>query len=97
MPPEPAPIASLLAELIGQRVVIDLKSTYVCLGSLAGLDEQFLDLRDADLHDLRDSAATREVYVHDSVRHGIRRNRSRVLLRRDEIVAITRFADVAED
>jgi len=85
----------LLASLIGQIVVIDLISTYVCLGTLAGYDPKFLDLRDADLHDFRDSTATREVYVHDSVRLGIRRNRARVLVRRDEIVAITRFDDVA--
>ena len=91
--PEPSP---LLAELIGQAVVIDMKSQYVCLGTLVGLDAAYLDLVDADLHDLRDSAATREIYVYDSQRLGIRRNRARVLLRRDEVVAITRFRDVAE-
>ena len=88
--------SELLHGLIGQEVVLDLKSTYVCLGTLVGLDELFLELRDADLHDLRDSTATRELYVFDSVRYGIRRNRTRVLLRRDEVVALTRFADVAE-
>ena len=56
---------------------------------------QFLEFHDADLHDFRDSPATREVYVHDSVRLGIRRNRARVLIRRAEIVAITRFDDIA--
>jgi hypothetical protein len=85
----------LLESFVGKIVVIDLISTYVCLGTLVGHDPKFLDLRDADLHDFRDSAATREVYVHDSVRLGIRRNRARVLVRRDEIVAITRFDDVA--
>lgn len=85
-----------LAALIGDNVVIDLRSTYVCLGTLAGIDGEFLVLRDADLHDFRDSTATREIYVYDSLRLGIRRNRSRVLLRRDEIVAVTRFADISE-
>ncbi len=55
-------------------------STYVCLGRLIGFDREFLELADADLHDFRDSPATREVYVYDSVRLGIRRNRARVLL-----------------
>jgi small nuclear ribonucleoprotein (snRNP)-like protein len=90
---QPSP---LLAELIGQVVVIDLRSEYVCLGTLAALDEAFLSVVDADLHDLRDSTATREIYVYDSMRLGIRRNRSRVLIRRDEVVAITRFRDIAE-
>ncbi len=81
--------------LVGQIVVVDLKSTYVCLGTLAGGDKHFLEMLDADLHDFRDSTATREIYVYDSVRLGIRRNRSRVLLRQDDIVAVSRFDDVA--
>lgn len=88
--------SSLLDALVGQVVVVDLSSSYVCLGTLTGLDHQFLSLVDADLHDFRDSPATRETYVYDSVRFGIRRNRARVLLRRSEVVAVTRFADVAE-
>jgi hypothetical protein len=92
VPWEPSPS---LASMVGEVIVVDLKSTYVCLGTLAGADEQFLDLRDADLHDFRDSTATREVYIYDSVRFGIRRNRARVLLRQDDVVAITRFADIA--
>jgi len=85
----------LLAQLIGQIVVVDLSAPYVCLGTLVNLDGDFLELADVDLHDFRDSTATREVYIYDSVRLGIRRNRARVLLRRHEVVAITRFADIA--
>ncbi len=89
---EPSP---LLAALIGHVVVVDLKSTFVCLGTLVSCDQQFLELRDVDLHDFRDSAATREVYVYDSARLGIRRNRQRVLVRQDEVLSISRFADIA--
>ncbi len=89
---EPSP---QLTALIGQMIVVDMRSSYVCLGTLVGFDEYFLDLMDADLHDFRDSPATREVYVYDSARLGIRRNRARVLVRQDDVVAITRFADIA--
>ena len=85
----------LLTPLIGQVVVVDLKSSYVCLGTLVKCDQQFLELMDADLHDFRDSPATREVYVYDSVRIGIRRNRARVLIRQDDVVAVTRFSDIS--
>ena len=88
--------STFLTALMGQVVVVDLKSTYVCLGTLVGGDELFLELRDADLHDFRDSSATREVYVYDSARLGIHRNRARVLIRIDDVIAITRFADIAE-
>jgi small nuclear ribonucleoprotein (snRNP)-like protein len=88
--------SNLLAGLMGQVVVVDLKSSYVCLGTLMSCDELFLELKDADLHDFRDSSATREVYVYDSARLGIHRNRARVLIRLDDVIALTRFADVAE-
>jgi hypothetical protein len=88
-------LSPMLEGLLGKIVVVDLISSYVCLGTLVGSDAHFLEMRDADLHDFRDSPASREVYVHDSVRLGIRRNRARVLVRRDQIVAITRFDDIA--
>ena len=91
--PEPSPT---LDALIGQIVILDLKSSYVCLGTLAGMDDLFFTVTDADLHDFRDSSATREVYIYDSARLGIRRNRARVLIRRDEVIALTRFDDIAE-
>jgi hypothetical protein len=81
---------------MGQIVVVDLKSTFVCLGTLVNCDDLFLEIRDADLHDFRDSAATREVYVYDSVRLGIRRNRTRVLIRLDDVIGLARFDDIAE-
>jgi small nuclear ribonucleoprotein (snRNP)-like protein len=89
-------LSPLLEPFLGQIVVVDLKSTYVCLGTLVACDELYPELRDADLHDFRDSTATREVYVHDSVRLGIRRNRARVLIRQDQVVAIARIDDVSE-
>jgi hypothetical protein len=89
--------AALLDRLIGQVVVVDLAAPYVCLGTLVNFDGVYLELTDADLHDLRDSTATREVYIYDSVRLGIRRNRARVLLRQDGVVAITVFAEFATD
>lgn len=91
-----ATLPPTLAPLVGQVVVLDLKSPYVCLGTLAGADAEFYELLDADLHDFRDSAATREIYVYDSLRLGIRRNRQRVLIRRDEVIAVTRFTDIVE-
>jgi small nuclear ribonucleoprotein (snRNP)-like protein len=86
----------LLEKMIGQVVVVDLKSTYICLGTLVACDEQYLEMRDADLHDFRDSTATREVYTYDSVRFGIRRNRARTLIRHDDVVAISRFDEISE-
>jgi hypothetical protein len=87
----------MLEEMIGQRVVVDLRSEYVCLGTLQRFDELYLELRNADLHDLRDTDTTRELYVADSKGTGVKRNRKRVLLVRADMVAIALLEDVAED
>jgi small nuclear ribonucleoprotein (snRNP)-like protein len=88
--------SSLLDPLIGQTIVADLRSSFVCIGTLVGYDDQFYEMTDADLHDFRDSTATREVYVFDSARFGVRRNRARVLVLRDEVVALTRLDAILE-
>jgi hypothetical protein len=86
----------MLEEYLGEKVVIDLKSPYVCLGTLSRADEHFLELKGADFHDLRDTDTTRENYVAASVKTGVKRNRKKVLLFRAEVVAVSRLADVSD-
>jgi len=88
---------AMLDNLLNQKVVIDLRSPFVCLGTLLRYDDAFLELKNADLHDLRDTETTRENYVAASVATGIKRNRKRLLVRRDEIVAIGALADVVDE
>ena len=87
----------MLQAMIGQKVVVDLRSEYVCLGTLLGFDDQFLELKNADLHDLRNTETTRENYVAQSHATGIKRNRKRLLLVRQEIVALALMSDLCED
>lgn len=87
----------MLGEYIGQKVVIDLRSTFVCLGTLQRIDELYLELKSADLHDLRDTDTSRENYVAASKATGIKRNRKRVLIVRGEIVAVARLDEVVGD
>ncbi len=87
----------MLEELIGQVVVIDLKGPFVCLGTLQRVDESFLELRDADLHDLRDTTTSRENYVAASQVTGIKRNRQRLLLARAEVLALSRLQDIVDE
>ena len=86
----------MLEEMIGQKIVIDLRSEYVCLGTLAAVGDHFLEMTNVDLHDLRDTETTRENYVADSAATGIKRNRKRLWLMRAEIVAIGRLKDVVQ-
>jgi small nuclear ribonucleoprotein (snRNP)-like protein len=88
---------AVLEELIGKEVVVDLRSEYVCLGTLLRIDELFMELKNADLHDLRDTETSRELYVNESHETGIKRNRKRLLLVRNDVVAIARMADVVSE
>ncbi len=86
----------MLEEFVGAKVVIDFGSEFVALGTLKRFDGQFLELKNADLHDLRDTDSTRENYVFASVRTGIKRNRKKVIVSRANVVAISLLEDVAE-
>jgi hypothetical protein len=85
-----------MEEFIGQNVVVDLRSSFVCIGKLQRIEEHFLELRNADFHDLRDTETTRENYVAETHSTGIKRNRKRVLVMRSEVVAIAALEDIAE-
>jgi hypothetical protein len=86
----------MLEELVGEAVVIDLGSTFVCLGTLTKVTADCLELRNADLHDLRDTETTRENYVAASAATGIKRNRKKLLLMRADIIAVARLKDVVK-
>ena len=87
----------MLEEFMNEKVVVDLRSHYVCLGTLVRFDEHWLELRNADLHDFRDTDTTRENYVAASRDTGIKRNRRRVLVVRGDVVAIGRLEDVVPE
>jgi len=87
----------MLEQFIDQRIVIDCRSEYVCLGTLKRFDDHFIELKNADLHDLRDTDTSRENYVAASVKTGIKRNRKRVIISRHDIVAISKLEEVVDE
>jgi hypothetical protein len=87
----------MIQEMVGEKIVVDLVSSYVCLGTLFRIDDRYLELKNADLHDLRDTLTSRENYVAASKSTGIKRNRKRVLIVQNEIVAISRLEDVVDE
>lgn len=86
----------MLEEYRGQKIVVDLRSSFVCLGTLVDFDEIFLKIKHADLHDFRDTDTTRENYVAESKISGIKRNRRHVLIVRAEVIAISLYTDIVE-
>ena len=85
-----------LDSLLNQKVVLDLRSPYACLGKLTQITPHYFTLEDADLHDLRDSPTTRENYIASAKSTGIKVNRKRVLVRAEEVVALALFSHVVD-
>jgi hypothetical protein len=86
----------MIEEFLNKKVVVDMHAEYVCLGTLAKIDEHYLLLTNADFHDLRDTDTTRENYVAQSEATGIKRNRKKVMIFKREVVAITLLEDVVD-
>lgn len=84
-------------QLFGELVVIDLSSPYVYLGRLVESQGDYLLLSDADVHDLRDTATTREKYVLAARGHGINANRRWTWVSRGQIVGISRLDDILSE
>lgn len=84
----------LCDQLQGREVVLDVNGMYVYLGTLTEWDDKYLTLEPADVHDLRDTATSRERYILDSRQHGIRVNRRRVHVRWSEVVSLSALDDV---
>jgi small nuclear ribonucleoprotein (snRNP)-like protein len=83
-----------LAAFLGQDVVLDTRGPLVYLGRLAGVDEHFFALEDVDVHDLSEGATTKERYVLDARKHGIKKSRAAVLVRKAEVMSLSRLEDV---
>ena len=87
---------AIFQEYMGREVILDVSSPYVYVGTIKGSSLHCLILEDADVHDLRDTSTTRELYVLDAKRYGVNHNRKRVLVRLDEIVSVSALKDVIE-
>jgi small nuclear ribonucleoprotein (snRNP)-like protein len=85
-----------LADYIGKEVVLDTRAPIVYLGRLERADEHFFVLADVDVHDMADGHSTKERYILESKKHGVRKNRNAVLVRRDEVVSLSKLEDVVE-
>ena len=81
---------------IGKDVVLDTSAPIVYVGRLHAADAHFFLLRDVDVHDMTEGRTTKERYVLEARKYGVRKNRAEVLVRRDEVISISRLEDVIE-
>lgn len=79
---------------IGQVVVVDTNSSFVYIGTLVDVREHFVEMKDTDAHDRGEGQSTKEHYVMESKRFGVKPNRREVSIRKSAIVSLSRLDDV---
>ena len=88
------PQHSDLEEYLGQQVVVDTRSTYIILGTLTAIGRDCLTLENVDVHDTSDSDSTKDHYIMESHKLGIRTNRRSVKVRLAEVISVSLLRDV---
>jgi small nuclear ribonucleoprotein (snRNP)-like protein len=83
-----------IEEYLGQQVVVDTCSNYIILGTLSRIDHDYLTLENVDVHDTSDADSTKDHYIMESHKLGIRTNRRGAKVRIAEILSVSLLRDV---
>ena len=85
---------SSLEEYLGQQVVVDTCSTYIIIGTLTAIAPGYLTLENVDVHDTSDADSTKDHYIMESHKLGIRTNRRGAKVRAEQIGSVSLLRDV---
>ena len=88
--------AAVWEKLIGEVIVVDTDSSFIYTGTLESVDDRFITMADADVHDMGDSRVTKEIYAIETMKLGVRSNRKRVHVMLSHIVSVSRLDDVVK-
>lgn len=79
---------------VGQIVVVDTSSNYVYIGTLAAVQDHFIEMKEVDVHDRGEGLSTKERYIMEVKRFGVKPNRREVSIRKSSIVSLSRLDDI---
>jgi hypothetical protein len=83
-------------QFAGKQVVVDTDSDLYYIGVLTDINANFVTLANADVHHGDESTTTRETYIMDSKKYGVRENRKTVKILLARIVSVSLLEDVIE-
>ena len=83
-----------ISSLQGEVIIVDTSTSYLYLGTLSKWDEHFLVLTDVDVRDISEGASTKEMYAVEARRHGVQKNRRKVMVRKAIVTSLSRLEDV---
>ena len=73
---------------------MDTDSSFVYLGTLDRVEATFVVLKDVDAHDSRESPSTKEQYIIDTKKFGVKPNRKEINVRKELIISVSKLDDV---
>jgi len=88
------PQPNSLESYLGQQVVVDTRSSYILIGTLTNIAPDYLTLENVDVHDTTDADSTKDHYIMESHKLGVRTNRRAALVRVAEIISVSLLRDV---
>ena len=93
-PPIPQPSPAGFTDYLGQQVVVDTRSSYIVIGTLTAVSPDCLTIENVDVHDTADSTSTKDHYIMEANKLGIRTNRRSAKVRLGEIICVSLLRDV---
>jgi hypothetical protein len=88
--------ADPLEPFLGQIVILDTQGPLIYIGTLERITEMSLVLVDADVHDSNDSRASKDLYIVETRDLGVRVNRQRAVVMRQQIASASLLRDVRD-
>ncbi len=85
-----------LEKCIGKKIVLDTDSSWIYIGNLEQVTTGCAMLSEADVHDSSDTTTSKEVYVFESRRTGVKPNRERVYINLDRAVSFSLLDEVKQ-
>jgi len=83
-----------LTPYLGKKIVVDTRSSWVYVGLLENIGTDAIELSDVDVHDSKDTGSSKEIYILDTRRSGVKSNRERVFINLDYVISFSPLQDV---
>ena len=90
------PVSEAIKAMVGCMVVVDTDSHLVYIGKLVETGSDCIALADVDVHSNSDTHSSREIYLMDARKYGVRHNRTNTVILLSRIVSISKLDDVAD-
>jgi hypothetical protein len=89
-------VSSEILECRDKDLILDTDSSFLYIGKLLNVTRNFAILRDAEVHDRRESSTKNEKYLMECKKYGIRSNRKQVHVRLEKVISFSLLEDIID-